>query len=166
MCARPGLLVIITVSQSYCFTPQKIKESLQRLDLWAEWLRDCSSLPVRGSFLQNVPISSLTHPPSYSLGTRGIFPYIKTARCMKLTTDLNLVSWLRMSRAIPPLPHVLPWHVQWQLYLQLYGECFTSLCKNMDSFTYRIFCDREELKEHVHIYTNEHQEVFQASKRC
>jgi hypothetical protein len=152
VCVRLILLIRIILPQSYCFTPQKIRViTLTRLKGW--WLRDCRSLPVSGSFLQNVQISPFTHPPSYLLGTRGFFPMHKTARCMKLTSDLNLLSLLRMSRAMPPLPHVLSWHVQGQLYLHMCGEYLTSFRKNMDSFTLQNFWGQgraQRVCSHIH----------------
>ena len=36
---------------------------------------------------------------------------------MKVTTHLHLVLWLRMSGAMPLLPHVPLWHPVGQLYL-------------------------------------------------
>jgi hypothetical protein len=40
-------------------------------------------------------------------GYRGIFPRWEGGRCMKLTIHVHLVQNLRMSGAIPPLPHTL-----------------------------------------------------------
>ena len=54
-------------------------------------------------FSINVKTSSVDHPASNSVGT-GIVSIRQSGRSVKLTTRFHLVTWLRMSGAIPVLP--------------------------------------------------------------
>jgi hypothetical protein len=57
------------------------------------------------SRLQNVQISYVRHPASYSMGTE-VLSQGYSSRGMKLTTHLHLLLWLRMNGVIPlPLPY-------------------------------------------------------------
>jgi hypothetical protein len=47
----------------------------------------------------------------------GFFPRGYSGQVVKLTTHFNILPNVRMSGAIPPLPHVLSWYAQGQLYL-------------------------------------------------
>ena len=47
----------------------------------------------------------------------GLFPRGYSGQVVKLTTHFNILPNVRMSGAIPPLPHVLSWYAQGQLYL-------------------------------------------------
>jgi len=67
------------------------------------------------SLLQIMWTGSGAHPGSYSVGT-WIFPRGKVAG-HDVDHSLHLVSNLRMSGAILPLPHMPSWHGQGQLHL-------------------------------------------------
>jgi len=52
--------------------------------------------------LRKVPDGSAAHPASYSVGTRGFFPWYCSFRGLRLTTHLNIMTRLRMCGAKPP----------------------------------------------------------------
>ena len=65
---------------------------------------------------------------------------------MKLTTDLSLVSWLRMSRAIPPLPYVLSWHVQCNFTFSCMENILHHFAKTWSASLKEFFVTGEYLK--------------------
>jgi hypothetical protein len=85
-------------------------------------------LPMQGVVLHLPAGQDQTWGPPCPLvsGFWGCFAHNYSGRGMEVTADLYLVSRLRVSGAVPSLPHMPSWSA-WGLSLHLYSHCNINL---------------------------------------
>jgi hypothetical protein len=90
---------------------QKIEAGMASTTVWVGWSKVCFSAGARDfALIQNIQTGSGVHPPH-------LFSEYCGSWDMMLTISLHLDLKLRMSGAIPPLPHRPLWHGEVQLHL-------------------------------------------------
>ena len=62
---------------------------------------------------------SETHPVSHTMGSRGVFPTGIKSPGVKLTTNLHLMTRLKMRGDMTSIPYLPPWHAQKKIYFMI-----------------------------------------------
>jgi hypothetical protein len=132
--------------------------------LWAGIPRNSGSIPGRGKrFIISVQRADRLSVPYFRLfcGYWSIFSPRQNGRLAKLTTHPHLVSRLRMSGAIPPLPYMPLWLAQ-QIYLVYVCACVLRDKPYLDFKTFESWLGPRDLFCNVYVILKAHCRKFRS----